>query len=198
LVPATKKLARQYKKDAFFKFHNHEGSREEFDIENTEVKDSLNLDDDDDDDMSVVHGLSGDEKVADRGGKSYEGWKGRYSVPITGGIVRSQKKSAVNMLFSYRNIKQEREVLFDTVDDARKFCQEVEKQQRLEEDRLEGRLHAALGDIKSLPKNEKITLLIEIVSAYDLPIGDFTSSDPFIIALLGHEEVHRTKHVEKT
>jgi hypothetical protein len=196
LVPASKQLARQYRREAFFKFHNHEGSLEEFGIENKEVQDALHLDDDDD--MSVVQELSAGEHVADRGGKVYEGWKGRYSIPIIGCIIRSQKKSVVSILISHRNVKQERDVLFDTVEDARKFCQEVEKQQRLEEDRLEGRLHAALGDIKSLPKHENLSLLIEVVSAYDLPIGDFSSSDPFVIAMVGHEEVHRTKHVSNT
>jgi len=58
-------------------------------------------------------------------------------------------------------------------------------------------LQAALGDIK-LNKFEKINLLFEIVSGYDLPIGDFNSSDPFVVALMGNEEVHRTMHVSKT
>jgi Ca2+-dependent lipid-binding protein len=40
--------------------------------------------------------------------------------------------------------------------------------------------------------------LIEIVSGWDLPVGDFVSSDPFVICMLGRREVHRTKHVPQT
>lgn len=100
-------------------------------------------------------------------------------------------------MIAFQNIKQEREVLFDTIDDATLFVKEVEKQKRLESERQEGRLKAALGDIK-LPKMETIILLFEIVSGYDLPIGDLKSSDPFVIAMMGHQEVHRTHYLEKT
>jgi hypothetical protein len=103
----------------------------------------------------------------------------------------------VSLVIAFQSIKQEREILFDTIEDAALFVKEVEKQKRLESERQQGRLKAALGDIK-LPKFEKITFLFEIVSGYDLPIGDFTSSDPFVIAMLGHQEVHRTQHLEKT
>jgi hypothetical protein len=199
LGPASKELARKYKREAFLKYRNHEGSAMEYDAVGTSIKDSHP--DDDDDDMSVNYDSSVDSvqkaQVADHGGKVYEGWKPKYSFPINGITIRLQQKRTVHVLISFQNIKQERDAIFDTIDDATKFCQEVERQKRLEAERQQGRLRVALGDIK-LPKFEKITLLFEIVSGYDLPIGDFTSSDPYVIAMLGFQEVHRTSHLEKT
>lgn len=51
-----------------------------------------------------------------------------------------------------------------------------------------------------LTAQSEIQLLIEIVSATDLPIADRMkqSSDPYVIVYLGHEEIHRTSHIPKT
>jgi hypothetical protein len=154
---------------------------------------------DDDDDMSVsdesLNSVS--NLLVDHGGKEYKGWKPRYSIPISGITTRLQQKRTVHLFIAFQNVKQERDVLFDTIDDANKFCEEVEKQNRLQEERLQERLKASLGDIK-LPKMERITLLFEIVSAYDLPIGDFTSSDPIVVAVLGYQKLHQTAHLSNT
>lgn len=40
--------------------------------------------------------------------------------------------------------------------------------------------------------DEEINLLVEIVSANDLPIGDITSSDPYVIVFMNGKELHRT------
>jgi hypothetical protein len=224
-VPASKELSRKYKREAFMKWHNHEGSAEEYGAANGLLKEDGFHDDDDDasvSDESVNSTQRG--QIADHGGKEYEGWKPRYryamsfecpcgskrnetsyrncrdfsfSFPIKAITIRIQNKQRVSLVIAFQSIKQEREILFDTIEDAALFVKEVEKQKRLESERQQGRLKAALGDIK-LPKFEKITFLFEIVSGYDLPIGDFTSSDPFVIAMLGHQEVHRTQHLEKT
>jgi hypothetical protein len=200
LGPASKELARKYKREAFLKFRNHEGSSMEYEGVGSSIKADSHLDDDDDD-ASVTDDSSVDSvqkaQIANHGGKEYKGWKPKYSFPISGISIRLQQKRTVHVLISFQNVKQERDAIFDTIEDAKKFCQDVDRQKRMEVERQQERLKAVLGDIK-LPKFEKITLLFEIVSGYDLPVGDFTSSDPFVIAMLGFQEVHRTSHLEKT
>lgn len=44
---------------------------------------------------------------------------------------------------------------------------------------------------------EDLKILIEISSARDLLIGDFTSSDPYVIVKLDDEIIHTTKHISK-
>jgi hypothetical protein len=46
--------------------------------------------------------------------------------------------------------------------------------------------------------DEDVNLLVEIVSATDLPAADFTSSDPYVVVWLGKKEIHRTKRISKT
>jgi hypothetical protein len=46
--------------------------------------------------------------------------------------------------------------------------------------------------------DDTIHMLIEIVSATDLPVADITSTDPFVVVLMGGREVHRTRVVSKT
>lgn len=172
----------------------------EYDGLEKSIKDGTHMGDDDDDDMSVSDDSVDSAQraqVSDHGGKEYPGWKPKYSFPVSGTTIRLQQKRTVHVLISYQNVKQERDAVFDTIEDAKKFCQEIERQKRLEKERQQGRLRAALGDIQ-LPKNEKITLLFEIVSGFDFPVGDFSSSDPFVTAMLGFQEVHRTAHLEKT
>ena len=45
--------------------------------------------------------------------------------------------------------------------------------------------------IKNDPNS--INLLVEIVSASNLPISDIFSSDPFVVVMEGNKELHRTK-----
>jgi hypothetical protein len=56
---------------------------------------------------------------------------------------------------------------------------------------------------KSLPMelelnaSSELSLLVEIVSATDLPIADISSTDPYIIVYMGQQEIHRTKPISK-
>jgi hypothetical protein len=194
LAPASKELNRKFRMEAFLKIAHGEGSVEEY----GDPSESEFFDEDADDDASVAtQDVAQAAQIADHGGKHYDGWKPKYSIPINAVFVRQQHKKTLHILVSVQNVKQERDVLFDTFDDAREFCQFLDEQKQLEEKRQEGRLLAALGDIK-LPKFETLTLLFEIVSGYDLPIGDFTSSDPFVVVMMGHQVVHKTDFVPKT
>jgi hypothetical protein len=193
LYPASSELNRKLRREALIKAAKGEGSAHEY----GDPSEADYFDEDGDDDASVALDSTQAGKIADHGGKHYDGWMPKYSIPISGFFIRQQQKKTVHVLISVDNVKQERDVLFDTVDDAQKFCREVEEQKRLEQERQGMRLQASLGDIK-LPNFETITLLFEIVSAYDLPIGDYTSSDPYVVAMMGHQVVHRTKHMPGT
>jgi Ca2+-dependent lipid-binding protein len=46
--------------------------------------------------------------------------------------------------------------------------------------------------------DDKLKILIEISSGRDLMVGDITSSDPYVIVMLGKEQVHKTNHIPKT
>eukprot|EP00529_Nitzschia_sp_RCC80_P008506 CAMPEP_0113512820 /NCGR_PEP_ID=MMETSP0014_2-20120614/39536_1 /TAXON_ID=2857 /ORGANISM="Nitzschia sp." /LENGTH=1224 /DNA_ID=CAMNT_0000409189 /DNA_START=63 /DNA_END=3733 /DNA_ORIENTATION=+ /assembly_acc=CAM_ASM_000159 len=203
LVAPNKKLNREYRNKALRNMRSVQSSAEEFNedmINDTHFGDEADADDDD---ASVgttnEDGIAKDTVMAlmDHGGKDYHGWKPRYSVPIDSIHVRQQHKKTATVVITLSKLKQERDLTFDTVEDCKRFVQEIEKQKRLEAERQEGRLKAALGDIV-LPKLETVTWLFEIVSGYDLPIGDFTTSDPYVQCVFGQQQVHRTKHISAT
>jgi hypothetical protein len=156
--------------------------------------------DDDDDDNQSYNDINIDKTsgvLADTGGKKFDDWKPRYRIPCQSITVKQQHKKSVYIMVEVQKLKQERELIFDTLEDAQNFCDKLEQERPLELDRAEARLQAALGDIK-LPPFETVTLLIEFVSGWQLPIGDFATSDPYVIAMMGHQEIHRTKHIPRT
>ena len=80
-MPATKDLARKYKREAFMKLRHHEGSLEEYN--NMGIDDVIKEDgfmDDDDDDTTVGGSIDSAQRAAaaDHGGKEYDGWKPKF------------------------------------------------------------------------------------------------------------------------
>lgn len=170
-----------------------EGSNETFTgADDLDVDDEL---DDTSETVSMLGKLGG--ALVDTGGKHFDGWKPKYRVPCQSVTVEHQHKRSVHLLIQVQNLKQEREIIFDSLDDANIFCSSLLEQRALEAVRSRARLLAALGDIKLQPY-EKGTLLVEIVSGWDLPIGDLTTSDPYVECMLGRKEVHKTKHISST
>jgi C2 domain len=49
-----------------------------------------------------------------------------------------------------------------------------------------------------LDGEEEIRLLVEIVSATDLPVADISSTDAYVVVLMGGREMHKTRVVSKT
>ena len=47
-------------------------------------------------------------------------------------------------------------------------------------------------------KGEKRNILIEIMSCWDLLVGDYKSSDPYVKVKLGTKHVHKTKYIPET
>jgi hypothetical protein len=192
LEPMDRQKNLEFKREAFDKIRHHEGNNEDFGA----IED---LDDDvtvADDLVEKQFGKAG-QIIADSGGKHYDGWKPKYRFPCSAVTVESQLKNSVHLLLRLEGVKQEREFIFDTVEDANKFCEKLEEERKDEAIRAKSRLQSMLGDIKLSPF-ERITLLVEIVSGWDLPVGDLMTSDPFVVCLLGRREVHRTKYLSGT
>jgi C2 domain len=149
----------------------------------------------DDDDNTV-----GGEAFADRDDisnlPSYKGWNAKYKLPINSMSIKSVHKNDVMITTEIRHIKHTRNLIFDSEQEAIEFVQKIEMQKQAEHERSRVKLQHALGGLKITP-GEEVTLLVEIVSASDLPIADLKSSDPFVICFINDREVHRTDFISK-
>jgi hypothetical protein len=153
-------------------------------------------DEDDGDEDSTVVPAEYLDGARDEENTGIEGWRAKYRFPISGLKVKNTYKDAVIVAILLGKLKQTRELIFDSVSLAEDFCKVLEKELEGEEQRAEAKVKAEFGDIV-MPQGE-ITLLMEIVSGWNLPIGDFDKSDPFVICMLNGKEVHRTKYISKT
>jgi Ca2+-dependent lipid-binding protein len=96
---------------------------------------------------------------------------------------------------------------------AQEFQEELNKLRALVKERAQERLEAfrksqalTTESIKQMSRslsvdlsaNGDINLMVEIVSATDLPIADRNSTDPYVIVFMGKQEIHRTPHCMKT
>ena len=127
----------------------------------------------------------------------YAGWNAKYRLPLESVTVKRVHKKTVDTIVQDRDIKHYRDLIFKTEQDAKDFAAEIEIQKQAGEQRAAAKLKASLGEVK-IDKKEELTLLIEIVSAWDLPAADFTSSDPYVVCFMSGREVHRTKYIPKT
>eukprot|EP00536_Pseudo-nitzschia_multiseries_P015431 jgi/Psemu1/246838/estExt_Genewise1.C_8860010 len=207
LVPATKELNRKFRNEALKHIMHSGATRSSASTYIGSTRDIVVSTEDgyfeDEDETHYSSSNANDEhsryqQLVDHGGKNYEGWKPKYSFPMDGLYTKSKHNKTVGILISFDDFKQDRELIFDNIDDAKDFCKTVEQQKRLETQRQEERLKVALGGQIVLPKFEVVTYLFEISAGYDLPVGDYTTSDPYVVAYLGHQEVHRTEFIAKT
>jgi hypothetical protein len=126
-----------------------------------------------------------------------KGWKAKYRFPIHALKIRGTHKTGVHILVDLGKHKETRELIFDNIEESEGFCYAIEQELKMEDQRREAKLQATLGGLKVAP-NEKIAFLIEIVSAWDILAGDFYTSDPYVLCMYDHKEVHRTKYIPKT
>jgi hypothetical protein len=194
LVPADKQKAKEARKLGLVRIKNSKGSNAASISGMQQLMEQDGISVGDADDESTAGAASA---LADTGGKDFDGWNPRYRIPCQNITIKNQSKKSVFVIVEIQKLKEERELLFDTMEEAQAFCDRLEMEKKREADRLEMRLKASLGGVK-LPPMETITLLVEIVSAWDIPVGDFTSSDPYIVALLGRREVHKTDVIYNT
>jgi hypothetical protein len=153
----------------------------------------------DDDDASTTTGVS--PEYLSQGQyvtANYEGWKLKWRFPVNAMTIKGWHRSKVIVQIRLGSAKvQLRELIFDSVSDAEQFRRELGAQHALEDKRRQTRLMAQLGG-QHLEENETITFLVEIVSGWNLPVGDVTTSDPFVKCTFNGTAIHETKHISKT
>lgn len=149
----------------------------------------------DSDDESVAESVFADDGVEDT--PDYSGWRVKYRLPIDTISIKKVQKKTVYVVIQYQAIKQNRDIIFHSEEEAQEFVQMLEVQKEAGERRAAAKLQGALKGMK-VDKKEEVILLVEIVSGWDLPAADLTSSDPYVVAFMRGVEVHRTKHIPKT
>ena len=128
---------------------------------------------------------------------SYEGWEAKYKFPLSAIQISGVHKNVLSGVFSYRQIRQFREFRFDTEEDAHDCANFIDSQKKLEEYRHQQKFARNSAGIK-VTESERLSLLVEIVGATDLPAGDLTTSDPYVMCCFNHVLVHKTKYIPKT
>lgn len=156
----------------------------------------------DDDDASITTTTTGvSPEYLSQGqyvNANYEGWKLKWRFPVNAMTIKGWHRSKVIVQIRLGSAKvQLRELIFDSVAEAEQFRKELGAQHALEDRRRQMRLEAQLGG-QRLEENESITFLVEIVSGWNLPVGDVTTSDPFVKCTFNGTTVHETKHIPKT
>ena len=129
---------------------------------------------------------------------NYEGWKLKWRFPVNAMTIKGWHRSKVIVQIRLGSAKvQLRELIFDSVSQAEQFRKELGAQHALEDRRRQARLEAQLGG-QRLEENETLTFLVEIVSGWNLPVGDVTTSDPFVKCTFNGTTILETKHISKT
>lgn len=151
----------------------------------------------DEDDDQTIHTM-GTGVMKDTGGREYPGWKPRYRIPVASVTVQRTSGRSLFVSITVEGAQQVRELIFDNENDADAFHDKIRQEQEMEEDRRQWKIEAALGGIR-LPKFEQISLLVEIVSCWDIPAGDANGlSDPYVVVMMGEEQIHKTSVIFRT
>jgi hypothetical protein len=124
----------------------------------------------------------------------YHGWKTKYRFPINALSIKGTHKNSVIVEISLDKIRESRELVFDTHSEAEQFEAMIRRELSLESRRIEKKVEASFGNAK-IDIGESITFLIEIVSGWNLPLGDFTSSDPYIKCYFNGKTIHKTNYI---
>jgi len=152
----------------------------------------------DSDDESVADTAFADDGVEDT--PDFAGWNVKYRLPIETLSIKKVHRKTVYVIIQHQAIKQNRDIIFYSEEEAQEFAQLIEVQKQAGERRAAAKVQGALSVMKGtkVEKKDEITLLVEIVSGWDLPAADLTSSDPYVVCFMHGFEVHRTKHIPKT
>ena len=160
------------------------------------MADVSNVSDDDEEDaksLTPVEFLSSSVQLPELDGS----WICKYQVPIGSLILKQTTGSRVFMRLNQDGVKEKREFVFGSAREADDFTKAFNREKSRESKRHDKKLKGSLRDIE-LKKDEKLDLLIEIVSGWSLPVADVTSSDPFVVCSINGKEVHRTKYIPKS
>lgn len=182
LVPATKEKYRQSKRRGRSRRHDDEGSVASHSVEGDDTSTSG---------ISTV--LPGE--FMDTSPTELEGWKAKYRFPVSKISIKSTHRRSVDVQMDLGKRKDVREIIFDTQEDAAQFEEVLVRERNNDEKRASERIRT-LGSGANL--QEKLCLLVEVVSGRDLPRADLVSSDPFVKCVINGREVHRTDFISKT
>lgn len=189
-----------------------------------EVGSEHTYDDDDDDDASVVSHLDGhddamvglspldsgfrtpripgfDVSEGDGGGSNevpgWDEWTTKHELPLKIVDVAGRDGKAVRVSIRSKSGEQCREVVFETEKEASAFCRLMDLLKEAQTGREETVRKAAMGSLKIDKEKleERVELLIEIVSCWDLPVTGVKSSDPYVVVRAGDHVFHQTKHI---
>lgn len=125
-------------------------------------------------------------------GSVVDGWTQKYKFPVNHITVDKRVGCACAITTKRKNKAQTRDIIFNSEEEAIAFCDKIGIHKKLKTAVLTAM--AALG----LSKSRAINILVEIVSAVDLPIGDLKSSDPYVVIMFNDEAVHKTKYIPTT
>jgi hypothetical protein len=121
-------------------------------------------------------------------------WYAKYKIPVKLFDIVQKKNRTLIVSFLFRGLTLRREFIFDTEEDANRFCQVIEKEKQLLGIRAKTRLEAALGDIK-VEKGEKLSLLFDIVSGTNIPTKD---PKPYVVVRLHGKQIHSTDWISNS
>lgn len=156
---------------------------------------SLDADDDDDDDETLIPAeLLSDNVPLPELSMTH---RVKYQLPLRTVTVKKTINTTVSLKIEQDVGKQNRQVIFESSEKVSEFINAIRQEKDMETNRLNAKIKATLTGVR-LKTGEKLDLLIEIVSGWNLPIADVSSSDPFVICSINGREVHRTKYISKT
>jgi len=126
-----------------------------------------------------------------------KGWKAKYRFPLKAISIKGTHKTGVLLQIEMKSSKQVRELVFDSQEEAEEFESALKSELAKEQGRNQARMRAALGGAK-IKTDEVITFLVEIVSGWDIPAGDYYWSDPYVVCYFNLKEIHRTSYIPRT
>ena len=94
-----------------------------------------------------------------------------------------------------------RSFYFESQHDSKVFVSVLQKMQTMQRERAARMATAYISEHLSNriePSSSSINLLIEIVSARNLPVADVFTSDPYCLVREGDRELHRTETIDNT
>lgn len=125
------------------------------------------------------------------------GWVAKYKFPIRAIEIKGTYKTGVVVQISIGKLKQIRELIFDSMADSDSFLDAIRDELSKEAERAKAKMFASLGSTP-VGIDDQLVFLIEVVSAWDIPVGDLFSSDPYVVCMLGGKKIHKTKYIPKT
>jgi hypothetical protein len=128
-------------------------------------------------------------------------WKAKYRFPIKAVTLHDppiSSQTTVMLHIQLGAVHQHREIVFGTLEDAQAFVRRLRVELEKDGQREMDRLQATAGDVRFLGDNDDVTFLVEICSAWNLPLGHSTYSDPYVKASFQGTHVHQTAVINKT